>query len=179
MAKTSNCSHSPQRIPAKGCLTVQRHQKKRKDIRGEAGDWVDWGWVSSELVQYWYLTSARGLLLVQGGGGAPSAAAPSQESVEFDAWAKSCPFPLKGYHWRGKQQTESQCDCLSNEKIRWPHLTENESQLKDWVNKKLLLQMGGWRAGACADTWTTNVSQAELKKSPSPESSSKWAEGRP
>lgn len=48
----------------------------------------------------------------------------SQESAEFDTQTKSSPLLLKGLHWRVKQQTESQCDCLSNEKITALHLTE-------------------------------------------------------
>lgn len=81
----------------------------------------------------------------------------SQESAEFDTQTKSSLFPLKGFQWHVKQQTESQCDCLSNEKITALHLTENDLEHKDWVNKKLLLQMGDWHAGACADTGTANV----------------------
>lgn len=86
-----------------------------------------------------------------------SSADTSQESAEFDTQTKSSPFPLKGFHWRVKQQTDSQCDCLSNEKITALHLTENDLGQKDWVNKILLLQMGHWHAGACRDTPTANV----------------------
>lgn len=119
--------------------------------------WLDYQTLLSSL-------TLKGLLLVQGGGGgAPSAEACSQESAEFDEPAKSCPFLLKGSHWRVKQQTERQCDCLLNEKITAPHLTENDPQHKDRVNKKLLLQMGHWQAGACTDTWTANVSPASSK----------------
>lgn len=81
----------------------------------------------------------------------------SQESAEFDTLTESSPFLLKGLHWRVKEQTQSECDCLSNEKITELHLTENDLEQKDWVNKMLLLQMGPWHAGACRDTKKANV----------------------
>lgn len=51
-----------------------RDTKKRKDNKGEAVEFV---------------MKARGLLLVQGGGGAPDAAASSHQSVEFDSGLKA------------------------------------------------------------------------------------------
>lgn len=168
MAETSNCPYQ------RRAVRLLRDIKERKAIKGEAGDSVEWvvSWFSIDIwphvtqLSIIFLqsdTKAHGLLLVQGGGGASDAAASSQRSVEFDARPKSCPFLLKGCHWRGKQQTEFQCDCLSNEKITALHLTENDPQQKDWVNKKLLLQMGLWHAGACVDTWTANVSQLSCR----------------
>jgi len=64
--------------------------------------------------------------LVQGEGGDNS-----PENAEFDTQTKSRQLALKGFHWRVKRQTESQCDCLSNEKIRALRLTENDLGQKD------------------------------------------------
>jgi len=79
--------------------------------------------------------------LLQSEGGAGVAALQhtntSQLSAEFDTQTKSSPLLLKGFHWRVKQHTESQCDCLSNEKITALHLTENDLRQKYWVNKTL------------------------------------------
>lgn len=66
----------------------------------------------------------------------------SQQSAEFDTWTESSPLPLKGFHWHVKQQTESQCDCLSNEKITALHLTENDLGQEVWVNKNAPLTNG-------------------------------------
>lgn len=59
-----------------------------------------------------------------GGGRAHQHTTISQQSVEFDTQTKSSPLPLNGFHWRVKQQTNSQCDCLSNAEITTLHLTE-------------------------------------------------------
>lgn len=77
---------------------------------------------------------------------------------------KSSPLLLKGFHWRVKQQTDTQCDCLSNEKITALHLTENDLGQKVWVNKTLLLQMGRWHVGACTDSHTARLIDTAVLK---------------
>lgn len=161
MVETSNCSlqhtpiicPTPQRINRTPALhTAQRHWNTLKQYNKLLCK------CSLYFCMFWWMAADT---LVQGGRWAAEEALQhsdtSQQSAEFDTQTKSRPFLLKAVHWRVKQQTESQCDCLSNEKITALRLTENDLGQKDWVNKMLLLQMGHWQAGACRDTPTANV----------------------